>query len=132
KNTVESISNPGQIDLSSVSNSMRAISEGHLLGEYYTYEWAGVDPVTGAGQFWTDGTHTELTTNRTAAQRVWQGITPFPKYTAGLKSEFRYKKFSLSAFFSGQFEYAVHNRWQNYILGDGSAINNQITDALYD
>ena len=49
-----------------------------------------------------------------------------------LKSEFRYKKFSLSAFFTGQFEYSVHNRWQNYILGDGSAINNQITDALYD
>lgn len=132
KNTVESISNPGQIDLSGVSNSMRAISEGHLLGEYYTYEWAGVNPQTGAGMFWTDASHTETTTNRTAAQRVWQGKTPFPKYTAGLKSEFRYKKFSLSAFFTGQFEYSVHNRWQNYILGDGSAINNQITDALYD
>ncbi|MBH1959041.1 MAG: SusC/RagA family TonB-linked outer membrane protein [Flavobacteriia bacterium] len=132
KNTVESISNPGQIDLSSVSNSMRAISEGHLLGEYYTYDWAGVNPQTGAGMFWTDASHTETTTNRTAAQRVWQGKTPFPKYTAGLKSEFRYKKFSLSAFFTGQFEYSVHNRWQNYILGDGSAINNQITDALYD
>ncbi|WP_332024477.1 TonB-dependent receptor domain-containing protein, partial [Kaistella sp.] len=122
KNTVESISNPGQIDLSGVSNSMRAISEGHLLGEYYTYEWAGVNPQTGAGMFWTDASHTETTTNRTAAQRVWQGKTPFPKYTAGLKSEFRYKKFSLSAFFTGQFEYSVHNRWQNYILGDGSAI----------
>lgn len=132
KNTVESISNPGQIDLSDVSNRMRAISEGHLLGEYYTYEWAGVNPQTGAGMFWTDASHTETTTNRTTAQRVWQGKTPFPKYTAGLKSEFRYKKFSLSAFFTGQFEYSVHNRWQNYILGDGSAINNQITDALYD
>ncbi|MEC5157640.1 SusC/RagA family TonB-linked outer membrane protein [Chryseobacterium sp. MP_3.2] len=132
KNTIESISNPGQIDLSGVSNSMRAISEGHLLGEYYTYQWAGVDPATGAGLFYTDETRTATTTNRTTAKRVWQGKTPFPKYTAGLKSEFRYKKFSLSAFFTGQFEYSVHNRWQNYILGDGSAINNQITDALYD
>lgn len=132
KNTVESISNPGQIDLSGVANSMRAISEGHLLGEYYTYDWAGVNPDTGAGTFWTDASHTATTTNRVAAQRVWQGKTPFPKYTAGLKSEFKYKKFSLSAFFTGQFEYSVHNRWQNYILGDGSQINNQITDALYD
>ena len=132
KNTVESISNPGQIDLSDVSNRMRAISEGHLLGEYYTYDWAGVDPATGAGTFWTDASHTATTTNRVAAERVWQGKTPFPKYTAGLKSEFRYKKLSLSAFFTGQFEYSVHNRWQNYILGDGSQVNNQITDALYD
>ncbi|WP_449559052.1 TonB-dependent receptor domain-containing protein [Kaistella sp.] len=132
KNTIESISNPGQIDLSTVSNSMRAISEGHLLGEYYTYDWAGVDAATGAGTFWTDENHTETTTNRSEAKRVWQGKTPFPKYTAGLRNEFRYKKFSLSAFVTGQFEYSVHNRWQNYILGDGSAINNQITDALYD
>lgn len=132
KNTIESISNPGQIDLSAVSNSMRAISEGHLLGEYYTYDWAGVDATTGAGTFWTDENHTETTTNRSEAKRVWQGKTPFPKYTAGLRNEFRFKKFSLSAFFTGQFEYSVHNRWQNYILGDGSAINNQITDALYD
>ena len=132
KNTIESISNPGQIDLSTVSNRMRAISEGHLLGEYYTYDWAGVDAATGAGTFWTDENHTETTTNRSEAKRVWQGKTPFPKYTAGLRNEFRYKKFSLSAFVTGQFEYSVHNRWQNYILGDGSAINNQITDALYD
>lgn len=131
-NTVESISNPGQIDLSGAANSMRAIAEGKLLGEYYTYDWAGVDPVTGAGLFWTDASHTETTTNRQEAERVWQGVTPFPKYTAGLKNEFRYKNFSLSAFFTGQFEFSVHNRWQNYILGDGSAINNQITDALYD
>ena len=132
KNTVESISNPGQINLSGTANSMRGVAEGRLLGEYYTYEWAGVDPETGEGLFWTDETHTETTTNRQEAQRVWQGITPFPKYTAGIKNEFRYKKLSLSAFFTGQFEFAVHNRWQNYILGDGSAVNNQVTDALYD
>jgi len=132
KNTVPSVSNPDLIDRSAVSNSMRAISEGHLLGEYYTYDWAGVDPVTGAGMFWTDETHTETTTNRTEAKLIWQGITPFPKYMAGLKTEFRFKNLSVSAFFTGQFEFAVHNRWQNYTLGDGSAINNQITDALYD
>ncbi|MPS74391.1 SusC/RagA family TonB-linked outer membrane protein [Epilithonimonas hungarica] len=132
KNTVESLTNPDEITLSGTANSMRATAEGHLLGEYYTYDWAGVDPSNGDGLFWTDASHTETTNNRAQAQRVWQGISPFPKYTAGLKSEFRYKNLSLSLFFTGQFEYAVHNRWQNYILGDGSAINNQITDALYD
>lgn len=132
KNTVESLSDPNLIQLSGVSNSMRATAEGHLLGEYYTYDWAGVNPENGAGQFYTDETHTAVTTNRLEAKRVWQGKTPFPKYTAGFKSEFRYKQLSLSAFFTGQFEYTVHNRYQNYTLGDGSQVNNQIVDALYD
>lgn len=118
--------------LSTVANSMRATAAGHLLGEYYTYLWAGVDPETGYGLFYTDETRTTTTRNRAEATRVWQGKTPFPKYTAGFKTEWKYKKFSLSLFFTGQFEYSVHNRWQNYILGDGSQINNQITDALYD
>ncbi|WP_312823934.1 SusC/RagA family TonB-linked outer membrane protein [Epilithonimonas sp.] len=132
KNTIESLNDPTELTLSGTANSMRATAEGHLLGEYYTYDWAGVDPSNGDGLFWTDASHTATTNNRASAQRVWQGKSPFPKYTAGLKSEFRYKNVSLSVFFTGQFEYSVHNRWQNYILGDGSANNNQITDALYD
>ncbi len=132
KNTIESLSDPSRLEFSGVSNNMRGIASGHLLGEYYTYEWAGVDPNTGYGLFYTDETKTETTINRAEAKRVWQGITPFPKYTAGFKTDFKYKNLSLSVFFTGQFEYAVHNRWQNYTLGDGSAINNQITDALYD
>jgi len=132
KNTVESLTDPNELTTSNVANNMRATAEGHLLGEYYTYDWAGVDPANGDGLFWTDASHTETTNNRALAQRVWQGKSPFPKYTAGFKSEFRYKNISLSIFLTGQFEYSVHNRWQNYILGDGSANNNQLTDALYD
>ena len=120
-------------------NNMRALASGHLLGEYYTFDWAGVNngqnaslPL-GTGLFWTDETHTETTNDRTKAKRVWQGVSPFPKYTAGFRSEFRYKGFNLSLFFTGQFEYAVHNTYQNYMLNMGSAINvNQLADALYD
>jgi len=132
KNTVEKVFDPNQIDLSGTSNSMRAIAQGHLLGEYYTFDWAGVDPVTGNGLFWTDGSHTATTTNRAEAKRVWQGKTPFPLYTAGIKNEFKFKNWSLSAFFTGQFEYSVHNRWTNYTMSDGTQLNNQITDMLYD
>lgn len=132
KNTIESLVDPNYIGMDGTSNNMRALSPGHLLGEYYTFEWAGVDPATGNGLFWTDASHTATTTNRSEASRVWQGKSPFPKYTAGLKNEFKFKNWSLSLFFTGQFEYSVHNRWQNFTLGDGSQINNQITDALYD
>lgn len=132
KNTVEKLQNPDQIDLAS-GNSMRAIAEGQLFGEYYVFEWAGVDPETGLGLFWTDETRTATTSNRTEAKRIWQGITPFPVYMAGFRNEFAYKGFSLSAFFTGQFEFAVHNLWQNQILGDGAYLNNnQVREALYD
>ncbi|WP_312321560.1 SusC/RagA family TonB-linked outer membrane protein [Soonwooa sp.] len=131
KNTIESLVEKDYLFMDGTSNNMRALSPGHLLGEYYTFDWAGVDPATGNGLFYTDASHTATTSNRTEAKRVWQGKSPFPKYTAGIKTEFRYKNWSLSAFFTGQFEYSVHNRWQNFTLGDGSQINNQITDALY-
>ncbi len=132
KNTVEKLQDPEQVDLKS-GNNMRAISQGHLFGEYYVYEWAGVDPETGAGLFWIDDTRSGTTSDRTQAKRIWQGITPFPVYMAGLRNEFIYNGFSLSLFFTGQFEFAVHNMWQNQILGDGAYLNNnQVTEALYD
>lgn len=120
-------------------NNMRAIYAGQLLGEYYTFEWAGVNngqnsnlPL-GTGLFWTDDTHTATTNDRTKAKRKFQGKSPFPTYTAGFKTDFRYKGFNLNLFFAGQFDYAVHNVYQNYMMNIGSATNvNQITDALYD
>ncbi|MGA9211540.1 SusC/RagA family TonB-linked outer membrane protein [Kaistella sp.] len=119
-------------------NNMRALYAGQLLGEYYTFEWAGVnngqntDVPLGTGLFYTDETRTATTADRTKAKRAWQGKSPFPTYTAGFKSDFMYKGFSLSLFFTGQFDYAVHNVYQNYMMNMGSATNvNQITDALY-
>jgi TonB-linked SusC/RagA family outer membrane protein len=132
KNILEALTeDPNQI-IAGSGNGIRALGVGHEIGEYYTYTWAGVDRETGAGLYYTDETQTATTTNKAEAKRVWQGVSPFPKYTAGLKNEFAYKGFSVSVFFTGQFEYAVHNMWQNYVLGDGTSVNyNQTTDALY-
>lgn len=115
------------------ASSMRALDVGHEVGEYYTYNWAGVDPITGLGLFYTDGTKTATTTKRSEAKRTFQGKSPFPKYTAGLKTDFIYKGFQLSVFFTGQFDYAVHNRWQNYVMSDGFQTEyTQTKDMLYD
>ncbi|MDK7374191.1 TonB-dependent receptor [Weeksella virosa] len=114
-------------------NGIRAISKGREFFEYYVPLWAGVDPETGAGMWWTDETKTETTTDRGKANSVWLGKSGFPKYLAGFKNDFSYKGVSLSVFFTGQFDYYVHNRWQNFILSDGSKMgNNQIKSALYD
>lgn len=111
----------------------RAIQEGHLFGEYFMYGWAGVNPETGAAQWWTDETKTETTEVLTEAERFYQKTSPFPTYLGGLRSTFTYKNWSLSAYFTGQFDFSVMNRWQNYVNGDGSSINyNQTSEMLYD
>ncbi|SMC70951.1 SusC/RagA family TonB-linked outer membrane protein [Moheibacter sediminis] len=129
KGTVGNMLNPDEIQVS----SLRGIQEGRLFAEYYMRGWAGVDPLTGAGLYFTDETETETTTDRASASPYFQGTTPFPMYMAGLKTEFIYKGFSLSAFFTGQFEFSVMNRWQNYVTNDGEYNTyNQTTDVLYD
>jgi len=131
KNTVGDMLDPEEIQV----NSRRGIKEGQLFAEYYMRGWAGVDPETGAALFWTDETETETTTDFNAATPYFQGKTPFPTYMAGLQSQFIYKGVSLSLFFTGQFDYAVQNRWQNYVTNDGQyalSYYNQTADVLYD
>lgn len=123
----------GTYELSEIANNMRGLAKGHQVGEYYTFLWAGVDPETGAARWWKDGSKTEYVYKRNDAERVWLGKSAFPVYLASLKNEFKYKNVSLSIFFTGQFDYYVHNRWQNYILSDGSSMStNQLTEALTD
>ena len=134
KNRVESLfpDRPDAIERMS-GNGIRAISVGREFGEYYVPLWAGVDSETGRGMWWTDETKTETTTDRTKAKSVWLGKSGFPKYMASIKNDFSYKGFTLSVFFTGQFDFYVHNMWQNFILSDGNKMgNNQIKSALYD
>ncbi len=133
KNRVESLyaDRPDAIERLS-GNNIRGISVGRQFAEYYVPLWAGVDPETGKGMWWTDGTKTATTFIRKEAKSEWLGKSGFPIYTASLKNEFSYKGVSLSVFFTGQFDYYVHNMWQNFILSDGKLGNNQIKSALYD
>lgn len=133
KNRVESlyVDRPDAIERIS-GNGIRGISVGRQFAEYYVPLWAGVDPETGEGMWWTDGTKTATTKIRKEAKSEWLGKSGFPIYTASLKNDFSYKGFTLSVFFTGQFDYYVHNMWQNFILSDGKLGNNQIKSALYD
>lgn len=129
KNTVKRMADPDQF----IQSGMRALQEGQLFAEYYTYGWAGVDPTNGDPLFWADETKTEKVNARSKATPFFQGISPFPTYMANLSNEFSYKGVSLSFLFAGQFDYAVSNRWQNYVTGDGSStLYNQTRNVLYD
>lgn len=133
KNTVEELFEDDVFELDGTSNSMRALAEGHEVGEYYTFLWAGVDPETGAPRWWKDGSKQEYVYNRADAERVWMGKSAFPKYLASIKNDFKFKNVTLSVFFTGQFDYYVHNRWQNYQMSDGGDLTtNHYVEALYD
>lgn len=115
------------------SGQFWALGDGQLFGEVYTYGWAGVNPETGAGQWWKDETQTEVVENRAEATRYFQGKSAFPTMMGGIKNTFSYKGLSLSAYFTGQFDYVVQDRWWNFKHSDGTHLEtNQTRDMLYD
>ncbi|SIS84370.1 TonB-linked outer membrane protein, SusC/RagA family [Kaistella chaponensis] len=127
-------------DTSDGSNELVALSQGHLLGEYYTYLWAGVAQkddlangiTAGQGLWYTDGSMTAVTSDKKKASEAWIGKNAFPTYNVGLTNEFKYKNFSFSFLLTGQFDFMVQNGVHSYTIHDGRfPTRNQVTDALY-
>lgn len=118
------------IDQEFVQNGLNAIAAGKLLGEYRTWLWAGPNE-DGIGSWYTDETRTATTTDKSQAEQVWLGKSAFPKYMAGISNAFSYKGISVSAFFTGQFDFYVQNGYHSFFIHDGNFPGrNQIVDAL--
>ena len=123
------------------SNELVALAPGHVLGEYYTWLWAGVaqeDNDTkgikaGDALWYTNGDKTDITNDKTKAERAWLGKSAFPIYNVGITNEFKYKNVTLSFLLSGQFDFYVQNGVHSYTIHDGRfPTRNQVTEALYD
>ena len=113
--------------------ALKAVQQGRQFGEYYTYGWAGVDPTNGNALWYTDETKTATTNDRSQAKQFFQGKSPFPSFMAGLRSDMSWKGITLSAFFSGAFDYSVFDAWQSYSINDGAyGYYNQNANSLYD
>ncbi|MCD9854150.1 SusC/RagA family TonB-linked outer membrane protein [Epilithonimonas sp. JDS] len=128
-------------DAGDATNALVALAPGHQLGEYYTWIWAGVataDDTTkgikaGDALWYTNGDKTDVTNDKTKAERAWLGKSAFPLYNVGITNEFKYKNLTLSFLLSGQFDFYVQNGVHSYTLHDGRfPTRNQVTDALYD
>nr|WP_320039588.1 TonB-dependent receptor [uncultured Bacteroides sp.] len=123
KNNVKSISNSdysvayiaaGDPEIAGYSSNAQVerIMEGHPLGTFYTYEWAGYnsdgvsvfykhDPVTGerTGETTKDPVDTDRTITGCAQ----------PKLNLGWTNNFKYKNWSLDLFFTGVFGNKIYN-----------------------
>jgi hypothetical protein len=89
------------------------IREGLPYGSHYTYHYLGADPATGQPRYEAaDGK--EVNSRAQAAQFAKFG-TYLPKHVGGFTSEIRYKRFSIDALFSYQFDVVRSNNIRNWI-----------------
>lgn len=124
KNVVEKLSNdefsvdyiePGEADLGGAGQSnikQQRIMEGHPIGQFYTWEWAGYDE-NGVSTFYVHDPVTgertgETTTTPLSTDRTCTGSAQ-PKLTMGWNNTLTYKRFSLTAFFQGTFGNKIMN-----------------------
>ena len=92
-------------------------SVGHSYRTFYMIEFAGINPDTGAPQFYTNerdekGNYIkDITENDTEANAILLDKHAEPKLTGGLSNTLRYRWFDLSFLFSYQFGGYSYDRW---------------------
>ena len=124
KNVVEKVSNQefsenfiefGESDLGGAGQSgitQQRVMEGHPIGQFYTWEWAGYDE-DGVSTFYVHDPVTgertgETTTSPQRTDRACTGSAQ-PKLMLGWNNTLTYKRFSLTAFFQGTFGNKIMN-----------------------
>lgn len=89
--------------------SYTADKEGRAINEWYMPEYAGVDPQTGAAQWYDEkGEKTSVYGN---AERRFQGASALPKVTGGINTHVDFKGFYLDALFTFATGYKIYDTW---------------------
>ncbi len=89
------------------------IRKGLPYGSHYTPHYLGADPATGKPRFETLDGHETL--DPASAPNFAKYGTYLPKHLGGFTFDFRYKRFSVSALFSYQFDVVRSNNIRNWI-----------------
>ncbi|WP_114781963.1 SusC/RagA family TonB-linked outer membrane protein [Botryobacter ruber] len=121
--------------ITSLPNDADIIDGAYLLREGYDYrtfyvrEWAGVDPTTGAPQWWQDAEKTTKTTSWSGAARVpYKSATP--KAFGGFNNTFSYKGFTLDALVVFNFGNYVRDGWEVYLMDGWYPLANKYRKSL--
>jgi TonB-linked SusC/RagA family outer membrane protein len=103
------------------------IKKGLPIGTHYSYYYLGADPATGRPRYKkADGT---ATTNINEAGQFHEFGTWLPKHTGGFSLDFRYKKISVSALFSYQFDVRRYNNVQNWVTQGDATYTGAVTQS---
>lgn len=103
-----------------ITGGSNKIEEGHIFNEWYTYEWAGVDPDNGDALWYVDRTVDETTTNNyNAAERNYTGKSAIPTYTggAGIHMDFKGVYVDVNGYIAGGNQ--IMESWDHYTWDNG-------------
>lgn len=98
-----------------IQTSRTIIDEGQPIRAWFLPTWAGVNPQTGAEEWYVNGVDGATTTVFNEAEQVVQGGSALPTLTAGLNIHVDYKGFFLDAngFYAGG--HKVYEGWHRYL-----------------
>ena len=98
-----------------ITTTIDRIETGHPVREYYMPTWAGVNPDTGADEWYINGVDGETTTNFNDAEAVFQGGNAIPTITAGMNFNFNFKGFfvNANAYYAGG--HKIYEGWHLYL-----------------
>ncbi len=98
-----------------ITTTTTRIETGHPVREWYMPTWAGVNPETGAEEWYVNGVDGETTANFNEAEAVFQGSNAVPTFTAGLNFNFKYKNFFINAngYYAGG--HKIYEGWHLYL-----------------
>ncbi|GGD73180.1 SusC/RagA family TonB-linked outer membrane protein [Maribacter cobaltidurans] len=98
-----------------ITTTTTRIETGHPVREWYMPTWAGVNPETGAEEWYVNGVDGETTANFNDAEAVFQGSNAVPTFTAGLNFNFKYKNFFINAngYYAGG--HKIYEGWHLYL-----------------
>lgn len=92
----------------------------HDIFEFYTRQWAGVDPENGNPLWYTDGTKSATTSVVGQAKLALSGLSALPKYFGSVMNTFTYKSFSIESQFYYNFGNYVFQGFSRFINSDGA------------
>ena len=115
-----------------VANGLFNYTVGHSIYEYYTRQWAGVDPANGNPLWYTNGNHTATTSSTTAATLALSGKTALPKFFGSVITSFTYKGFTLDGQLYYNYGNYIYVNYSRYINSDGAGYgaDGQLTEQL--
>lgn len=133
KNKVLSLSEEGE----QIVSRPHIWKAGYSYVQYYTREYAGVNPETGAPQYYSNKTLPDGTKDRTLVNRnnatssILDGMTAIPKGFGGFNANFAWKSLSASMAWSYKYGHYVWDNGNDVINDDGyNSYRNTAKDQL--
>jgi len=113
-------------------NTRFNITEGHNIYEFYTREWAGVDPANGDPLWYADSNRKVTSNNSVNAPLLLTGKTAMPKLFGSFTNTFTYKGISLSAQLYYNFGNYIYSTYETYFSSEGQRLPSmgQLTNEL--